>query len=132
MRELFVTDEIALKLQELAFDEDCIVGMSSLGIMNHKIASGNNGCFVSWMKKYDTDLPLPLWQQAIDWLRETRGVHVLIYTSCWSGSRMYFTFAVDCIYKREYWYSLSHDLTYNQAREQAVLKAIEIAKSMQQ
>jgi len=132
MRKLFVTDEIALKLQELGFDEDCIVGMSSLGIMNHKIASGNNGCFVSWMKKYDTDLPLPLWQQVIDWLRETRGVHIFIFRTYADANCAFFGYQVDDMHNNKRIERMNYGLTYIQAREQAVLKAIEIAKSMQQ
>lgn len=131
MEEQFVTYEIALKLQGLGFNEDCIVGRSSLGIMNYKIVSGNNGCFVSWMKKDDTDLPLPLWQQAIDWLRNMHGIHVFIFRTYSNADCAFFGYQVDDIYLNMRMERMNYGLTYIQAREQSVLKAIEIVKCKQ-
>lgn len=65
-----VTDEIALKLKELNYDYECIFGRSDTNKLSHKLTTINSGnCKISW-DKYDYNLPLPLWQDVIDWFRD--------------------------------------------------------------
>ena len=69
MEEIFVTKEIALKVQELGFDKNkSIMGLSEQGRYRHKFAIDNTGSSeISWFK-YDEDIPLPTWDQVIEWL----------------------------------------------------------------
>ena len=62
MQEIFVTKEIALKVQELGFDKNkCIMGLSEQGHYRHKFAITNiNESIICW-DKYDKDIPLPTW-----------------------------------------------------------------------
>lgn len=69
MEEIFVTKEIALKVQELGFDKNkCIMGLSEQGCYIHKFAITNrNETIICW-NRYDKDIPLPTWEQVIEWL----------------------------------------------------------------
>ena len=69
MEEIFVTKEIALKVQELGFDNNkCIMGLSEQGRYRHKFAITNkNETIICW-DKYDKDILLPTWEQVIEWL----------------------------------------------------------------
>ena len=54
MEEVFVTKEIALKVQELGFDKNkCIMGLSEQGRYRHKFTTTNrNETIISW-DRYD-------------------------------------------------------------------------------
>lgn len=69
MEEIFVTKEIAFEVFEFGFDKNkCIMGLSERGRYRHKLATTNkNEVMVSW-DKYDEDIPLPTWDQVIEWL----------------------------------------------------------------
>ena len=69
MEEIFVTKEIALKVQELGFDKNkCIMGLSEQGRYRHKFATTNkNETIICW-DRYDEEIPLPTWEQVIEWL----------------------------------------------------------------
>lgn len=62
----FVSYELAVKLQEFGFDEECLKWYD------------NNGEFVKRLTQ-DFCCKAPLWQQAFDWFRETHGLHGDIY-----------------------------------------------------
>ena len=66
-----VSDEIALKLKELNYDYECIFGRCERNDkLKHKLSINNHGdCSISW-DKFEYDLPLPLWQDVIDWFRD--------------------------------------------------------------
>ena len=68
MEEIFVTKEIAFEVFEFGFDKNkCIMGLSEQGRYRHKFAITNTGSEISWVK-YDEDIPLPTWDQIIEWL----------------------------------------------------------------
>ena len=69
MEEIFVTKEIAFEVFEFGFDKNnCIMGLSERGRYSHKLTTTNkNEVIVSW-DKYDEDIPLPTWDQVIEWL----------------------------------------------------------------
>lgn len=79
MKEQFCSYEIALKLKELGFDEVC------LGVYNRERAFRFNNVYnpVDRTKSgfpavNNGKIPVPLWQQAINWLEEK---HNLIVTT---------------------------------------------------
>lgn len=67
MKKQFVTYEIALKLKELGFDEEC------LAIYIHKEFRLAN--FKSQSESQIMVLS-PLWQQVIDWFRTNKKIHI--------------------------------------------------------
>lgn len=124
MRELFVTDEIVFKLQELGFNEECVCKYNSFNQLKGVIISTMDGDYVKTDKR-DDRIPAPLWQQAIDFLREEKGFIIeLSYArtpKCWG----FFIYGVGYFLN-----SLSGEgWSYEEAREQAVLKAIDVCKN---
>ncbi|MEN6292494.1 MAG: hypothetical protein ABFD07_10840 [Methanobacterium sp.] len=69
MEEIFVTKEIAFEVFEFGFDKNkCIMGLSEQGRYRHKFAITNrNETIICW-DRYDKDIPLPTWDQVIEWL----------------------------------------------------------------
>ena len=141
MEEQFVTYEIALKLKELGFDEECF------GYWRDE----NKPCPITMCKfttKYDFDDDInfpkfkclaPLWQQVIDWLRDEHDIVIEIarqkYFDTYANSYAYE--AVCKVYKNK---ELEGSVvirdnknnhifySYEEAREQAILKAIELCQ----
>lgn len=139
LKEQFTTYEIALRLKELNFNEDCfgnyVSHLNSDNIDLNIIKSNHNsGKYVTIPEDFYTDAPL--WQQVIDWFRDKYDIHINI--TSWSDA------AVDnfeglilgryeiSVFKNsnknpikyiEHYYD-----DYKQAREQAVLRAIEMVE----
>ena len=123
MKEQFVTYEIALKLKELGFDEPCFGYFPPLKKeltiwYNSEIT--NNGEFIL----------APLWQQVIDWLRLK---HLIDIDNGWCISNPLgrkqegYNISVYDRIKDEFIVRDFH-IDYYKAREQAILKAIELCQ----
>ena len=70
MRKFFTPYELAIKLQEKGFDDDCICSYNKSGKLCSKVSySSGNDCECKWGKDDASDLRAPLYQQIIDWLR---------------------------------------------------------------
>lgn len=128
MKKQFVTYEIALKLKELGFDEPCICGYNSYGALKNNLAMthGELSDYIS-TDKYDVKVNAPLYQQVIDWFREKYNLNIIINANSMNSftSMIYELEKDSCLisiipYKQ---YS-----TYYEAREQVILKIIEIIK----
>ena len=130
MEEQFATYEIALKLKELGFDEDCSAVFYQGKFMNGHIEphvwylvnsiSTNSDC-----NSLDI-VTAPLWQQVIDWFREKYNIH--IYIDFYDGL---YGFAIKLNKEKLYNRCGSFEpgfKNYPEAREQAILKAIELIK----
>ena len=124
MKNQFVTYEIALKLKELGFDEECFCTYHNAELSrnpSHKIdATPIQGKPYIWKnsKFHNSIVCAPLWQQVIDWLREEHNIHLYLPKSVYDG----YVYVVNSKYS---------DTIYNDyydAREQAILKAIELCK----
>lgn len=86
MKKQFVTYEIAKKLKELGFNEPCFA----------YFFADTNELYESTVRMYNFNKGLetyaPLWQQAIDWLREEHLLYLNVYrvsyfhdeAHCWS------------------------------------------------
>ena len=144
MKDQFVTYEIALKLKELGFNEEClacytphlgkgIFELISKGTSNEK--SGFNERFIK--AKAINGCAAPLWQQVIDWFRDEPDIVIEItrqkYFDTYANS---YAYEVVCkVYKNK---ELEGSVvirdnknnhifySYEEAREQAILKAIQI------
>jgi len=129
MKEQFVTYEIALAFKELGFDEECLAIIYKDDIKKELL--------FSVAEKYSSNPPaakhqardairqinfdkgwaikVPLWQQAIDWFNVNKNITIrpCLFNSNWQVHE-YEWDENDCIIVDD--------------REQAILKAIDIAK----
>ena len=116
MEEQFVTYEIALKLKELGFDECCLAVYFK---NKFQLVKGFNINNVNLHEASEMGAILaPLWQQVIDWLREELNIHLYLPKSVYGG----YVYVVDSKYSD----TIYKD--YYDAREQAILKAIELCQ----
>lgn len=126
MEEQFVTYPIALKMKEMGFIEECFGiyyydGSFNEYILEHKDTEGYSVC-----------IPAPIWQQAIDWLREKKHLHVkfmiedsdVFINKTWDFG----IFNIDWGGDKEVRYLIraSNYKTFEDAREASILKALEI------
>ena len=130
MKEQFVTYEIALSLKELGFDEECFGFFD--GSRNNKLWYEMPNKGINYIPTYA--ILAPLWQQVIDWFDNK---NIIIGIDINPGTLFYRVH----LYKRYYHnpsrlvikeYFLSGEfnnfISKEEAREQAILKAIELCK----
>ena len=126
MKEQFVTYEIALKLKELGFDEDCI-GRFFMGIFQQEFSPEN------YPYKEVNSFHCPLWQQVIDWLREKHNLCIEI--QCPQRELSFYSWTIHkplTIDSEEFSPTVYEDgftNDYYKSREQAILKCIELCKN---
>jgi len=121
MEKEFVTYEIAKEIKELGFD--CPV----FATFDYKNEIKLREDFIKTTEK----LKAPLWQQVIDWLREKYDIHIVITVYPYSeiievnGYKIYMEInaSLCTVINNE-----TESWSYYKAREQAILKAIEIIK----
>lgn len=134
MEKQFVTYEIALKLKELGFDEECFGCWET-----------NTEFYMPFMVGQDLDktdnfnsknncISAPLWQQVIDWLREEYQIEIRIYK--WfqpeDNTTWYNCKVIEWGTINENWdvlTELGNYATYSEAEKQAILKAIELIEN---
>lgn len=112
MKEQFVTYEIALKFKELGFDEEVIATFDTDENNELKIFAfsvPDKGIFEEGFKR-EWCIKTPLWQQAIDFLKERK----VLVAERWDGWE----------YGAYDW----DDFIYTDTKEEAILKAIEICQ----
>ena len=136
----FVSYEVALKLKELNFDELCLTTfdnykrLKSIYAIDEEDVEDENLAIDTPYTKYcqnsnifDGFVAAPLWQQAIDWLRDVERIYISIKSQTDLG-------------RDSFWYEIyrfdsskiisNHASsgdgygTFQEAREQAILKAI--------
>lgn len=135
MKKQFATYEIALKLKELGFNEECL----GYYHVNEGYTKGYAFCYSENTRTSDCSVLAPLWQQVIDWLRDKHDIVIEItrqkYFDTYANS---YAYEVVCkVYKNK---ELEGSVvirdnknnyifySYEEAREQAILKAIELCK----
>ena len=157
MEKQFVTYEIALKLKELGFNEKCLASYYTDDERNYdkgdiydcrrKLSSSID--FDPFKEEFDNFyinsnetyyVSAPLWQQVIDWLRNEHDIVIEIvrqkYFDTYANS---YAYEVVCkVYKNK---ELEGSVvirdnknnhifySYEEARERAILKAIELCKN---
>ena len=138
MEEQFVIYEIALAMKELGFDEPCFGYFNS----DEELIYGIDIKMIKYAHKYhreDDSVLSPLWQQAIDWFRNEHDIVIEIvrqkYFDTYANS---YAYEVVCkVYKNK---ELEGSVvirdnknnhifySYEEAREQAILKTIELCQ----
>lgn len=85
MKHLFVPYEIALKLKELGFDETCLAIYHRNGDISFSKTIAHN-------EYYGQECMAPLYQQVVDWLRDTHQLQIVQYPQAhdmWEVWRIY-------------------------------------------
>lgn len=113
MEKQFVPYELALKLKELGFKEECFKWWGSDGILNQKYNLSNT-------------ILAPLWQQAFDWFRNEYNLEGNI-KSWREGENKYYYYSVNELYRTST-YRLKFD-TKEQARLECLKNLIEIVRN---
>jgi hypothetical protein len=111
MEKQFVTYDIALKLKELGFNEECL-GHYSINGKLHKLHYGTCGS----SKQTEFEILAPLWQQILFWLDKNHNCRIYATSEDWS------LFYED----QSQYYVTSLNTTIYEKWEQAILKAIEL------
>lgn len=136
MKEQFVTYEIALALKELGFDKEVIATFDTDELSDNRelkifaFAVPNKGIFEEGFKR-GWCIKAPLWQQAIDWFREKYDINILIH-ACTEGFRKFWQYEIKDITSLSILEMTGYQFySYEEVREQAILKAIELCKENQ-
>lgn len=121
MKKEFVTYEIALKLKELGFDEVCFGAF----VPDEDNCLEIGGIF----KECKSLIKSPLWQQVVDWFRDEYKLIIEIYYNF--GSKK-FEWQIDDFESEKDIddETCTQFVNYHDAREQAILKALEIIKQV--
>lgn len=139
IQKQFVPYEIALAMKELGFNEPC------LGYFPNVENSDKTMIFFDRVPEYTINslfdenptnyhFTAPLWQQCVDWFREKYDLHVVITVNPYSeinevnGFKIYDgNKELNCISNQE-----TQTWSNYKAREQAILKCIELCKQKEQ
>ena len=127
MKKQFVTYEIALKLKELGFDELCFgwwcwINGSIANFYDYKISNSQ----LIELNNHKNNCAAPLWQQAIDFLREKYLLHIEIQSPDYPNETNFNW----TIHKVNFFggFGDGSNSDYFICREQAILKAIELCQ----
>ena len=136
MKKQFVTYEIALKLKELGFDEECL---GYYTINNKGLLYPYNKS--KYINRKDFLCVAPLWQQVTDWFLSQYNIWIIVDTSLikfYKNDELQpskFQFVIEDLNNRDadyMFHSADEELfyfDYYDAREQAILKAIELCQN---
>jgi hypothetical protein len=127
MEKQFVTYPIALKLKELGFNKECFGWFMPNSLYYDRKCPKSENNLNSEMYN-STVCSAPLWQQAIDWIREKYKLLILIEFSGICLNDSYYSYFIhqnyDCLeYESQTYFS------YEIAREHAILKALELIEN---
>lgn len=130
MNKQFVTYEIALKLKELGFDEKCFALYDAyqhnrLVYLNED--GRNSAGIIKTNKSMEISSLAPLWQQVTDWLDKKYNLFITLALVA-NGYGFYIHIHYNTTNKGE---NYGFYPTLHLAREQAILKAIELIKEKQ-
>lgn len=127
MKDQFVPYEIALKLKDLGFDEECLATYSNRELSrnpSHKMdAKPIQGKPYTWKnsKVHNSVVAAPLWQDAFDWFRKEHNLYYVIIPLGYN---------VNAIQVGELGRLLPYGNNYNyeEAREACLVKLIELCQ----
>jgi hypothetical protein len=114
MKDQFVTYEIAKKLKELGFNEPCFTCYSKKNQSDKECKLFDDEISIhNWNEYSGQTYSSPLWQQAIDWLKEKHSIKII--ESPKFGWNIYLLYDNEYIIEGEY-----------QTKETAILKALKL------
>ena len=126
IKEKFVTKDIADKLRYIGFEEDCLAQLGNDMFIYPKI-------FKKTIKRLEI-VHLPLWQEVQEWFEVKHNLFIdvfpfIVTASDKKGHRFSYRLINLIDYSSVEDETLLGFLTYNEARELAIYKAIELCKS---
>ena len=129
INEQFCNYEISKKLKDLGFNEECFASYNLIdkNFNLYDTYANWNISFNTLSSKYCS---APLWQQVIDWLREKQNIYINVEPITFDDEP---TYVFEIINLKNG--MLLNDINSsfedpNEAHEQAILKAIDIIKSV--
>lgn len=133
MKEQFVTYEIASKLKELGFDDECF-GYYSNKTSHHLYLECNYKEVTDKINNPYTDIiKAPLWQQAIDWFRKKYNIEINISDNTLEKKYVFVinkSFSNTLLYSSGKWMAQkstdTYYITFEEARKQSILIAIDL------
>ena len=136
MKNQFCSYEIAKQLKELEFDEECLCTYTK----NDKRFMRNPGTNMLdepiedapyyWQnsKVHESVICAPLWQQVIDWFREKQNIYINIEPITFDDEPTYIFEIINLKNGMLLNNINSSFIDPNEAREQAILKALELCQ----
>ena len=120
MEKEFILYNLAIKLKELGFNEECAAYYSP---MDNKLS------IIGIVPISSRVLKAPLWQQAFDWFRNEYGIDSTILPTS-STKYLYRLYKQQSIFKTQIYgkYMNKKYKTYEEARQACLEKLIEICK----
>lgn len=126
MKEQFVSFEIALRLKEFGFDEECLMWYSKDGV---QLINTPNNNTVKWLKSNELNTcSAPLYQQVFDWLRKEYNLHCEISLSGDEDNR--YTYRVYQTTYPHITYLRGEEGTYKEMREDCIKYLLKILKQL--
>ena len=139
MKNLFIKYSTAFKLKELGFNEPCFgYKLRKYSPLSFSLMVGMDTNLLT-NSKFDVEdaVCIPLWQQIIDWFREKHEYSVSIHVDEDNStpSNIKYWYCIDSFFEvpnnkivREGIEEVGNFNSYQEAREQAILKAIKLIK----
>ena len=132
MKEQFVSYKIALKLKELEFDEVCFAHycngdlITKTAILKSSTMQYYQQNNINPSNQYKgKKCTAPLWQQVIDWFREFKNIVIEVWYDNTQDDGFPWLYEI-YINNKEHEHNGSYYDSFYEAREQAILKAIEL------
>lgn len=116
MNDQFVTYEIAKRLKELGFNDNCIGWFTENGLLK----------IYDYQIKVSSYTKAPLWQQAIDWLRTKHKIDVSYHPEASTNTLCAWWVCRYIAGMTRLVEAFDAENKYQQAREAAITKAMEL------
>lgn len=68
-----VSKQLAIKLKELGYNRPCHMGLDPFDRPIAKFSQSYQGSYIDW-DRYDNDLPLPTYEEVIEWFGDVHGL----------------------------------------------------------
>jgi len=121
--ENFVSYDLALKLKEIGFNEECFAvyydGIYHEHSIQNEYLKENNECSA------------PLYQQAFDFFRNKYNIDANIYRSFSMNNSYHFSIVINNNYDDEFQQEVVQNRSYEQARKDCLQKIIEIHETIE-
>lgn len=124
MEREFIPYKEALALKELGFDEPCLYGYDTFGVLISSSARWEN-----WNKSLQL-VSAPLFQQAFRWFRENKGLvpHIELDSEC--PLEVEYSFHIIILEGNNIFVSKDHYFPYEEAELACLQKLVEIAQEL--
>ena len=130
MKEQFIPYNLALKLKEKGFNNQCFgwwswINGDSAMYYGHQC----NNTKLSELSMYPNNCSAPLWQQAFDYFRIEKKLHCVIYDVFNENNKLVWDFDIIDNNSEEEEYDIPLSETYEEARLKCLTKLIEIVEN---